>query len=86
VFRSPVVYRPYAGREAVLKVLEPAERVAGSFNHPTLTRGERVPRTRGPHFRDLCAPRLASTTSPPSGVRGARFQHGERHASAMATA
>jgi SnoaL-like protein len=29
VFRSPVVFRPYAGREAVLKVLEAAERVLG---------------------------------------------------------
>ena len=29
VFRSPVVYRPYAGRDAVLKVLEAAERVLG---------------------------------------------------------
>lgn len=29
VFRSPVVYRPYAGRDAVLTVLEAAERVLG---------------------------------------------------------
>jgi hypothetical protein len=29
VFRSPVVYRPYAGRETVLKVLGAAERVLG---------------------------------------------------------
>jgi SnoaL-like domain len=29
VFRSPVVYRPYAGRDAVLKVLEAAARVLG---------------------------------------------------------
>ncbi|HTX32334.1 MAG TPA: nuclear transport factor 2 family protein [Solirubrobacteraceae bacterium] len=29
VFRSPVVYRPYAGRETVLKVLQAAERVLG---------------------------------------------------------
>ena len=29
VFRSPVVYRPYAGRDAVLAVLEAAERVLG---------------------------------------------------------
>ena len=29
VFRSPVVYRPYAGREKVLKVLGAAERVLG---------------------------------------------------------
>ena len=28
-FRSPVVYRPYAGRDAVLKVLEAAELVLG---------------------------------------------------------
>src|SRR5437763_13404507 len=36
VFRSPVVYRPYVGREAVLKVLEAAERVlnlAGQFRY-----------------------------------------------------
>lgn len=30
VFRSPVVFRPYAGRQAVLNVLEAAERVLGS--------------------------------------------------------
>jgi hypothetical protein len=29
VFRSPVVYRPYEGRDAVLKVLEAAEHVLG---------------------------------------------------------
>jgi hypothetical protein len=29
VFRSPVVYRPYQGRDTVLKVLEAAERVLG---------------------------------------------------------
>jgi SnoaL-like domain len=29
VFRSPVVYRPYAGRGSVLKVLQAAERVLG---------------------------------------------------------
>jgi SnoaL-like domain len=29
VFRSPVVYRPYTGRDAVLKILEAAERVLG---------------------------------------------------------
>jgi hypothetical protein len=29
VFRSPVVYRPYAGRDTVLKVLGAAERVLG---------------------------------------------------------
>ncbi|HEY2006630.1 MAG TPA: nuclear transport factor 2 family protein [Solirubrobacteraceae bacterium] len=29
VFRSPVVYRPYTGRDTVLKVLEAAERVLG---------------------------------------------------------
>lgn len=33
VFRSPVVYRPYAGRETVLKVLEAAERVLGVDGH-----------------------------------------------------
>jgi ketosteroid isomerase-like protein len=33
VFRSPVVYRPYAGRETVLKVLEAAEKVLGSDGH-----------------------------------------------------
>jgi hypothetical protein len=33
VFRSPVVYRPYAGRDTVLKVLEAAERVLGSDGH-----------------------------------------------------
>lgn len=33
VFRSPVVYRPYAGRETVLKVLEAAERVLGLGDH-----------------------------------------------------
>jgi hypothetical protein len=33
VFRSPVVYRPYAGRDAVLKVLEAAERVLGLGGH-----------------------------------------------------
>jgi hypothetical protein len=30
VFRSPVVFRPYEGRERVLKVLQAAERVLGS--------------------------------------------------------
>src|SRR5438309_1221151 len=30
VFRSPVVYRPYAGRDTVLKVLQAAERVLGA--------------------------------------------------------
>jgi hypothetical protein len=29
VFRSPVVYRPYEGRDTVLKVLQAAERVLG---------------------------------------------------------
>ena len=33
VFRSPVVYRPYVGREAVLKVLEAAERVLNLGGH-----------------------------------------------------
>jgi ketosteroid isomerase-like protein len=33
VFRSPVVYRPYEGREAVLKVLEAAEHVLGRDGH-----------------------------------------------------
>jgi hypothetical protein len=33
VFRSPVVYRPYTGRDAVLKVLEAAERVLGLGGH-----------------------------------------------------
>jgi hypothetical protein len=33
VFRSPVVYRPYEGRETVLKVLEAAERVLGLGGH-----------------------------------------------------
>src|SRR5947199_10613645 len=33
VFRSPVVYRPYAGRDAVLKVVEAAERVLGLGGH-----------------------------------------------------
>ena len=36
VFRSPVVYRPYAGRDAVLKILEAAERVlnaGGQFRY-----------------------------------------------------
>jgi SnoaL-like protein len=33
VFRSPVVYRPYTGRDAVLKVLEAAERVLGADGH-----------------------------------------------------
>ena len=33
VFRSPVVYRPYAGRDTVLKVLEAAERVLGLGGH-----------------------------------------------------
>ncbi len=33
VFRSPVVYRPYAGRDAVLKVLEAAELVLGRGDH-----------------------------------------------------
>ncbi len=33
VFRSPVVYRPYAGRETVLKVLEAADRVLGLGGH-----------------------------------------------------
>ena len=33
VFRSPVVYRPSEGRDAVLKVLEAAERVLGLGGH-----------------------------------------------------
>jgi len=33
VFRSPVVYRPYAGRDTVLKILEAAERVLGDGGH-----------------------------------------------------
>ena len=33
VFRSPVVYRPYKGRETVLKVLAAAERVLGLGGH-----------------------------------------------------
>ena len=33
VFRSPVVYGPYVGRGAVLKVLEAAERVLGVGGH-----------------------------------------------------
>ena len=33
VFRSPVVYRPYEGRDSVLKVLQAAERVLGSEGH-----------------------------------------------------
>jgi hypothetical protein len=33
VFRSPVVYGPYTGRDAVLKVLEAAERVLGLGGH-----------------------------------------------------
>ena len=33
VFRSPVVYRPYAGRDAVLKVLQAAERVLARSGH-----------------------------------------------------
>src|SRR3984885_6412151 len=33
VFRSPVVYRAYAGRDTVLKVLEAAERVLGLGGH-----------------------------------------------------
>ena len=33
VFRSPVVYRPYAGRDAVLTVLAAAERVLGLGGH-----------------------------------------------------
>lgn len=33
VFRSPVVYRPYVGRDTVLKVLEAAERVLGAGGH-----------------------------------------------------
>ncbi len=33
VFRSPVVYRPYAGRNTVLKVLGAAERVLGLAGH-----------------------------------------------------
>jgi hypothetical protein len=33
VFRSPVVYRPYAGRDAVLKVLQAAEQVLGLGGH-----------------------------------------------------
>ncbi len=38
VFRSPVVYRPYSGRDAVLQVLGAAERVlgaGGSFRYVT---------------------------------------------------
>lgn len=33
VFRSPVVYKPYEGRDTVLKVLEAAERVLGLGGH-----------------------------------------------------
>jgi hypothetical protein len=33
VFRSPVVYRPYEGRDTVLKVLEAAEHVLGLGGH-----------------------------------------------------
>jgi hypothetical protein len=33
VFRSPVVFRPYAGRDTVLKVLEAAERVLALGGH-----------------------------------------------------
>ena len=33
VFRSAVVYRPYTGRDAVLKVLEAAEQVLGLGGH-----------------------------------------------------
>jgi hypothetical protein len=33
VFRSPVVYRPYVGRDTVLKVLGAAERVLGAGGH-----------------------------------------------------
>lgn len=33
VFRSPVVYRPYEGRDTVLKVLQAAERVLGAGGH-----------------------------------------------------
>jgi hypothetical protein len=33
VFRSPVVYRPYSGRDTVLKILEAAERVLGAGGH-----------------------------------------------------
>lgn len=33
VFRSPVVYRPYEGRQTVLKVLDAAERVLGLGGH-----------------------------------------------------
>ncbi len=33
VFRSPVVYRPYVGRDTVLKVLEAAGRVLGPGGH-----------------------------------------------------
>jgi hypothetical protein len=33
VFRSPVVYRPYAGRDVVLEVLRAAERVLGLGGH-----------------------------------------------------
>lgn len=33
VFRSPVVYRPYQGRDTVLKVIEAAERVLGLGGH-----------------------------------------------------
>jgi hypothetical protein len=33
VFRSPVVYRPFAGRDTLLKVLEAAERVLALGGH-----------------------------------------------------
>jgi SnoaL-like domain len=33
VFRSPVVYQPYEGRDTVLKVLQAAERVLGLGGH-----------------------------------------------------
>jgi SnoaL-like domain len=42
VFRSPVVYRPYTGRDAVLKVLEAAELVLARRPFPLRpsTRGQ----------------------------------------------
>lgn len=33
VFRSPVVYRPHAARDTMLKILEAAERVLGASGH-----------------------------------------------------
>jgi SnoaL-like domain len=42
VFRSPVVYRPYEGREVVAKILEAVTRVFEEFEYRQRFEGERA--------------------------------------------